>query len=181
MAVVMPHGVLFRGGAEGHIRQYLIEDRNYLDAVIGLPANIFYGTSIPTCILVLKKDRASHAERSRNILFIDASQHFEKVKTQNYLREEDITKIIDTYTAYSSPLKRGVAEVDKYSHVAPLTEVAENDYNLNIPRYVDTFEEEEPVDLAAVSKELREVAERSRSTDATIADFCNQLGIDTPF
>jgi type I restriction enzyme M protein len=173
MAVVMPHGVLFRGGAEGHIRQYLIEDRNYLDAVIGLPANIFYGTSIPTCILVLKKDRASHAERSRSILFIDASQHFEKVKTQNYLREEDIAKIIDTY-------KNRTAE-DKYSHVAPLTEVAENDYNLNIPRYVDTFEEEAPVDLAAVSKELREVAERSRSTDATIADFCNQLGIDTPF
>jgi type I restriction enzyme M protein len=181
MAVVMPHGVLFRGGAEGHIRQYLIEDRNYLDAVIGLPANIFYGTSIPTCILVLKKDRASHAERSRSILFIDASQHFEKIKTQNYLREEDIAKIIDTYTAYSSPLERGVAEVDKYSHVAPLTEVAENDYNLNIPRYVDTFEEEAPVDLAAVSKELREVDEQSRSTDATIADFCKQLGIDTPF
>jgi type I restriction enzyme M protein len=106
-------------------------------------------------------------------LFIDASQHFEKVKTQNYLREEDIAKIIDTY-------KNRTAE-DKYSHVAPLTEVAENDYNLNIPRYVDTFEEEAPVDLAAVSKELREVAERSRSTDATIADFCNQLGIDTPF
>jgi type I restriction enzyme M protein len=133
--------------------------------------------------LVLKKDRASHAERSQNILFIDASQHFEKVKTQNYLREEDITKIIDTYTAYSSPLERGTRGVaeDKYSHVAPLTEVAENDYNLNIPRYVDTFEEEAPVDLAAVSKELREVAEQSRSTDATIADYCKQLGIDTPF
>ena len=94
MAVVLPHGVLFRGAAEGHIRKYLIEDRNYLDAVIGLPANIFYGTSIPTCILVLKKER-THKD---NILFIDASQHFEKVKTQNYLREEDINRIIDTYT-----------------------------------------------------------------------------------
>jgi type I restriction enzyme M protein len=93
MALVLPHGVLFRGGAEGHIRKYLIQDRNYLDAVIGLPANIFYGTSIPTCILVLKKQRSV----ADSLLFIDASQHFEKVKTQNYLREEDIAKIIDTY------------------------------------------------------------------------------------
>jgi type I restriction enzyme M protein len=169
MAVVLPHGVLFRGGAEGHIRKYLIEDRNYLDAVIGLPANIFYGTSIPTCILVLKKERA-HKD---NILFIDSSQHFEKVKTQNYLRAEDINKLIDTY-------KNRTAE-DKYSHVARLTEVAENDYNLNIPRYVDTFEEEEPVDLAAVSKELKSIDTAMAKTDATIVDYCNQLGIDTPF
>ena len=169
MAVVMPHGVLFRGAAEGHIRKYLIADRNYLDAVIGLPANIFYGTSIPTCILVLKKERSE----ADSLLFIDASQHFEKVKTQNYLREEDIAKIIDTY-------KNRTAE-DKYSHVAKLTEVAENDYNLNIPRYVDTFEEEEPVELAEVTKQLREVAERSRSTDATIKSFCDELGIQTPF
>ena len=169
MAVVMPHGVLFRGAAEGHIRKYLIEDRNYLDAVIGLPANIFYGTSIPTCILVLKKERSE----ADSLLFIDASQHFEKVKTQNYLREEDIAKIIDTY-------KNRTAE-DKYSHVAPLTEVAENDYNLNIPRYVDAFEEEEPVDLAAVAQELKAIDTDMATTDATIADYCNQLGIDTPF
>ena len=169
MAVVMPHGVLFRGAAEGHIRKYLIADRNYLDAVIGLPANIFYGTSIPTCILVLKKERSE----ADSLLFIDASQHFEKVKTQNYLREEDIAKIIDTY-------KNRTAE-DKYSHVAPLTEVAENDYNLNIPRYVDTFEEEEPVDLAAVAQELKAIDTDMAATDATIADYCNQLGIDTPF
>ena len=169
MAVVLPHGVLFRGAAEGHIRKYLIEDRNYLDAVIGLPANIFYGTSIPTCILVLKKERVN----IDNILFIDASQHFEKVKTQNYLREEDINKLIDTY-------KNRTAE-DKYSHVAKLQEVAENDYNLNIPRYVDTFEEEEPVDLASVSNELKAIDTDMATTDATIADYCNQLGIDTPF
>jgi len=175
MAVVLPHGALFRAGAEGHIRKYLIQDRNYLDAVIGLPANIFYGTSIPTCILVLKKDRyLSVAEGHKdNILFIDSSQHFEKIKTQNYLRAEDIAKIIDTY-------KNRTGE-DKYSHVAKLQEVAENDYNLNIPRYVDTFEEEEPVDLSEVSRQLKEVAERSRSTDATIADYCKQLDIDTPF
>ncbi|OUR90923.1 type I restriction-modification system subunit M [Flavobacteriales bacterium 34_180_T64] len=181
MAVVLPHGVLFRGAAEGHIRKYLIEDRNYLDAVIGLPANIFYGTSIPTCILVIKKNRKD----KDNILFIDASQHFEKVKTQNYLREEDINKIIDTYNAYvchPEPVEGSKANIEKYSHVATLQEVAENDYNLNIPRYVDTFEEEEePVDLAAVAQELKAIDTDMATTDATIADYCNQLGIDTPF
>ena len=169
MACVLPHGVLFRGAAEGHIRRYLIEERNYLDAVIGLPANIFYGTSIPTCIMVLKKER-THKD---SILFIDASQHFEKVKTQNYLREEDINLIIDTYTNRIT--------TDKYSYVATLQEVAENDYNLNIPRYVDTFEEEEPVDLAAVAQELKAIDTDMATTDATIADYCKQLGIDTPF
>lgn len=169
MACVLPHGVLFRGGAEGHIREHLIKDKNYLDAVIGLPANIFYGTGIPTCILVLKKKR----EHNGDVLFIDASQHFEKVKTQNYLRKEDITKIISTY-------KNRTAE-DKYSYVAPLSEIAENDYNLNIPRYVDTFEEEEAVNLKAVSKELHKVAEALEATDKNIAKYCKELGIDTPF
>ncbi|HOF20201.1 MAG TPA: type I restriction-modification system subunit M, partial [Bacteroidales bacterium] len=122
MAVVMPHGVLFRGAAEGHIRKYLIEEKNYLDSVIGLPANIFYGTYIPTCIMVFKKCR----EQPDDILFIDASQHFEKVKTQNYLRNEDVDKIVDTYA------KR--VTIDKYSYVASMDEVRENDYNLNIPR-----------------------------------------------
>ena len=169
MACVLPHGVLFRGGAEGHIRQYLIEDRNYLDAVIGLPANIFYGTSIPTCILVMKKNR----EHAKDILFIDASQHFEKVKTQNYLREADIEKIISTY--------RNRTAEDKYSYVATLDEVRENDYNLNIPRYVDTFEEEAAVDLAAVSAELKALDSDMANTNTIIADYCTQLGIDTPF
>ena len=180
MACVLPHGVLFRGAAEGHIRKHLIAENNFLDAVIGLPANIFYGTSIPTCILVLKKDRNKNAQRSQSILFIDASQHFEKVKTQNVLRPKHIAKIIDTYRLYANGAFSN-AEVEKYSHVATLAQVEENDYNLNIPRYVDTFEEEEPIDLAVVSKELREVAERSRSTDKTIADYCKQLEIDTPF
>jgi len=171
MACVLPHGVLFRGAAEGHIRQYLIEDRNYLDAVIGLPANIFYGTSIPTCILVLKKQR----EHAGDILFIDASAegNYEKVKTQNKLRPQDIDKIISTY-------RERKAE-DKYSYVAPLAEVKENDYNLNIPRYVDTFEEEEAVDLNAVAKELREVASSASATDAQIAEYCKELGIEMPF
>lgn len=169
MACVLPHGVLFRGGAEGHIREYLIKDRNYLDAVIGLPANIFYGTGIPTCILVLKKKR----EHADNVLFIDASQHFEKVKTQNVLRPEDINKIIDAF-------KNRRAE-DKYSYAAPLSEIAENDYNLNIPRYVDTFEEEAAIDLTTVSAELKTLEADMKSTDATIAAFCKELGIDTPF
>ena len=169
MACVLPHGVLFRGGAEGHIREHLIKDKNYLDAVIGLPANIFYGTSIPTCILVLKKKRAQEDK----VLFIDASQHFEKVKTQNVLRPEDIEKIIDAY-------KKRSAEA-KYSYVATLTEIAENDYNLNIPRYVDSFEEEEAIDLKSISTELKKLELDMKGTDATIADFCKELGIDTPF
>jgi type I restriction enzyme M protein len=169
MAIVLPHGVLFRGGAEGHIREYLIKDKNYLDAVIGLPANIFYGTSIPTCILVLKKKRTNN----KDVLFIDASQHFEKVKTQNVLRTQDIDKIISTY--------ENRIEEDKYSHVALLSELAENDYNLNIPRYVDTFEEEEAIDLTVITQELRLVAEALEATDSTIAEFCAELGIETPF
>ena len=169
MAIVLPHGVLFRGGAEGHIREYLIKDKNYLDAVIGLPANIFYGTSIPTCILVLKKKRT----HTKDVLFIDASQHYEKVKTQNVLRTEDIVKIISTY-------ENRLPE-DKYCYVAPLNELAENDYNLNIPRYVDTFEEEEAIDLTAITQELRELETQSKTTDATIAQYCTELGIETPF
>ena len=169
MAVIMPHGVLFRGAAEGHIRRYLIEEKNYLDAVIGLPANIFYGTSIPTCILVFKKCR----EQPDDILFIDASQHYEKVKTQNHLRDEDVDRIVDTYE------KR--ITIDKYSYVASLDEVRENDYNLNIPRYVDTFEEEEPVDISAVASELKELKTEMQTIDDTIAGFCKELNIPTPF
>ena len=169
MAIVLPHGVLFRGGAEGHIRQYLIEDRNYLDAVIGLPSNIFYGTSIPTCILVFKKCR----EHSDNILFIDASNDYEKAKNQNYLTNENIEKIIDTYANRK--------EIEKYSHLASMDEIKENDYNLNIPRYVDTFEEEETIDLEKVSSELKALEIEMKITDETIASFCRELNISTPF
>ena len=169
MAVVMPHGVLFRGAAEGHIRKYLIEDKNYLDAVIGLPANIFYGTSIPTCILVFKKCREHPVE----ILFIDASQHFEKVKTQNYLRDEDVERIIDTLSKRIS--------IDKYSYVASLDEVRENDYNLNIPRYVDIFEEEDSIDINKLASELVELESTMKTTDKAIAEFCKELNIPTPF
>ena len=171
MAVVAPHGVLFRSHSEEHIRRYLIKDLNYLDAVIGLPANIFYGTSIPTCILVFKKCR----KPDDSIIFIDASgeDHYKKVKNQNKLREEDIEMIIDTY--------RNRKEIDKYSHVADLDEIKENDFNLNIPRYVDTFEEEEPVDLEEVSKKIRDINKEMVDVDKKIKKYCDELGIDTPF
>lgn len=165
MAVVLPHGVLFRGSSEGHIREYLIKEKNYLDAVIGLPANIFYGTSIPTCILVFKKCR----ENPDDILFIDASEHFEKVKTQNMLRDIDIDKIISTY--------RERTVEDKYSYLASLSEVEENDYNLNIPRYVDTFEEEEAVDIHAVMREIKALEARRDDLDKEIAGYFEELGL----
>ena len=169
MALVLPHGALFRGGAEQHIRKYLIEDRNYLDAVIGLPANIFYGTSIPTCIMVYKKCR----ENPEDVLFIDASQHFDKVKTQNVLREEHIDKIIETY--------RNRTEEDKYSKRATLAEIATNDYNLNIPRYVDTFEAEDSIDIDAIANDIKALDTKIADTDKILADFCKQLNIVTPF
>ena len=165
MACVAPHGVLFRGAAEGKIRRFLIEKKNFIDAIIGLPANIFYGTSIPTCILVMKKCRQS----DDNILFIDASKEFEKVKTQNKLRPEHIQKIIETY--------RTRAEIEKYSHCATLKEIEENDYNLNIPRYVDTFEEEEEIDIKAVMAEIKELEAKRTELDAQIEVYLKELGI----
>ena len=144
MAVVLPHGVLFRGAAEGTIRQYLIEEKNYLDAVIGLPANVFYGTTIPTCILVFKKCR----QDDNTVLFIDASNDFEKAKNQNNLTDKHVEKIVSAYEKRET--------VDKYSHVATLDEIKENDYNLNIPRYVDTFEEEEQISLEEVATAIQQ-------------------------
>lgn len=169
MAVVLPHGVLFRGGAEGHIRQYLIEQLNCLDAVIGLPTNIFYGTSIPTCVLVFKKCRKT----PNNVLFIDSSQQFEKVKTVNVMRPDHIQKIVDTY-------KTRVNEV-RYSNVIAIEQIKVNDYNLNISRYVDTYEAEEVVDLNSISTELVKLAKDSLLTDADISSFCRELGIKPPF
>lgn len=168
MAIVLPHGALFRSGAEQHIRKFLIEDKNYLDAVIGLPENIFYGTTIPTCIMVFKKCR----ENPEDVLFINAADHFER-GTQNKLRPADIDRIIDTY--------RNRLEVPKFSCLATLATIAENDYNLNIPRYVNTFEEEEKVDIEAVAKQLKSLETAMKNTDAELAAFCKELGIDTPF
>jgi len=169
MACVLPHGVLFRGAAEGTIRQYMIESLNYLDAVIGLPSNIFFGTSIPTAILVLSKCRV----HNEDILFIDASKEFEKDGNKNKLTENHIDKIVNTFRERTS--------IDKFSYVAKIEEIIENDYNLNIPRYVDTFEEEKAIDLEVVSNQLQELETTITETDITIADFCQQLNIKTPF
>ncbi len=171
MATVVPHGVLFRGAAEGVIRKYLISELNYLDAVIGLPANIFYGTSIPTCILVFKKCR----EVDDNVVFIDASsdEHYFKNGNQNELRDEDVAEIISTYRARETK--------DKYSYVATLDEIAENDYNLNIPRYVDTFEEEEDINLKEVAERIISFDNELGEVNAEILGFCKELGIVPPF
>ena len=168
MALVLPHGALFRGGAEQHIRKYLIEDRNYLDAVIGLPANLFYGTPIPTCIMVFKKCR----ENPNDVLFINAAEHFER-GTQNTLRETDIDRIIDTY--------RERKVIERYSHLATLQEIDDNEYNLNIPRYVNTFEEQDSVDIPLVSKKLKELEKEMSANDKALLSFCKELNIETPF
>jgi len=171
MATVLPHGVLYRGSAESVIRKYLIDELNYLDAVISLPKNIFYGTSIPTCILVLKKCR----EQNDNIVFIDASgeDYYKKNGNQNELRDEDVERIVNAY--------RNREEIDKYCHIATFEEIAENDYNLNIPRYVDTFEEEVRIDIEQVSAELKCLEEELVANKTEIEEFCTELNISTPF
>ncbi|MDD6534816.1 MAG: type I restriction-modification system subunit M [Methanosphaera sp.] len=163
MAIILPHGVLFRGGAEEKIRKTLIE-KNYLDTVLGVPANLFYGTSIPTVILVLRKNR-----QNRDILFIDASKEFKKGKNQNELTDEHIDKIIKTY--------KDRCDVDKYAHVASFDEIEENDFNLNIPRYVDTFEEEEPIDLDEVLANLKEDDEKIAKLEDEINEQLKILGV----
>ncbi len=163
MAVVLPHGVLFRGAAEDVIRKYLIKNKNYLDAVIGLPANIFFGTSIPTTILVFKK-----CKTNTDVLFIDASNDFKKEKNQNILLPEHIDKIVETYSERK--------EIEKYSHVASLKEIKDNDYNLNIPRYVDTFEEEEQIDLNQVRSKLIEVDHEIDEITKKINQYLKELG-----
>ena len=163
MAVVLPHGVLFRGASEGKIRRQLIE-MNLLDAVIGLPANLFYGTGIPACILVFRKDRADD-----KVLFIDASGegNYKKGKNQNILRDEDIKRIVDTYEVKET--------VDKYSYLASRDEIKDNDYNLNIPRYVDTFEEEELVDIDEVKKNIADIEAELAEVQAQIRKHLEEL------
>lgn len=163
MAIVLPHGVLFRGAAEEKIRQTLIE-KNYLDAVIGLPANLFYGTSIPTTILVFKKNR-----KKREILFIDASNEFEKNKNQNNLTDEHVEKIIRTFQERK--------DIEKYAHLATIEEIKENSYNLNIPRYVDTFEEEEPIDLVALSNEMVKLNSEIEKAECDFLSLLDELAV----
>ena len=164
MAVVLPHGVLFRGAAEEVIRKYLVADKNYLDAVIGLPQNLFFGTSIPTCILVFKKCKTSD-----NVIFIDASKEYESGKNQNRLTDDNIQKIMDTYIERK--------DVEKYAHVATLDEIKENDYNLNIPRYVDTFEDEKEIDIHVVMAEIKELEAQRSALDKEIEAYLKELGL----
>ena len=165
MAVVLPHGVLFRGGAEEVIRKYLIKEKNYLDTVIGLPSNIFFGTSIPTCVLVFKKCR----REDDSVLFIDASSEFQKEGNKNTIRDSDVDKIIDTFINRE--------EIEKYSHNAKLEEIKENSYNLNIPRYVDTFEEEEPIDIDHVKSKLIDIDKEIEEIDQELEVYLKELGI----
>lgn len=169
MAIVLPHGVLFRGAAEGKIRKNIIKE-NLLDAVIGLPANLFYGTNIPTCVLVFK-GRESRGD-NKDILFIDASNEFEKGKNQNKLTSENIEKIVETYQ------KR--KDVDKYAHVASIEEIEENDFNLNIPRYVDTFEEEEVVPLSEIVTNINEIRSEIEKTTNELYSLLDELVGTTP-
>lgn len=168
--VVVPHGVLFRGASESKIRQKTIEE-NILEAVIGLPANLFFGTGIPAAILIFNKSKGSN----QNILFIDASQHYESAKNQNKLRPQDIDHIVNTYVDFTqSKSKPGVIE-DKYSYVATADEVKENEYNLNIPRYVDSFEEEEEVDIKVVQKEIERLEGELKTVQVEMDGYLKEL------
>jgi len=165
MATILPHGVLFRGASEGKIRKQII-DLNFLDAVIGLPENLFFGTGIPACIMVFRKDRTR-----KDVLFIDASGegNYEKGKNQNKLREQDIQKIVETYEKRET--------IDKFSYVATIDEIKENDYNLNIPRYVDTFEEEEEVDMKAVKENILNIKKELQQVEAQMEKYLKELGL----
>jgi len=163
MGIVLPHGVLFRGASERIIRKTLLE-MGAIDAVIGLPPNIFYGTSIPTVVLILKKNRSK-----RDVLFIDSSKGFEKQKNQNNLRHEDIKRIVDTYKKRKS--------FPQYAHLAKHEEIVSNDYNLNIPRYVDTFEEEEHIDIVTLSQEMAELNLQIKQNEKEFLGLLNKLAV----
>lgn len=171
VAVIVPHGVLFRGAAEGQIRQKLI-DENLLDAVIGLPANLFTSTGIPVAILVFDRSREQGGknEKRKDVVFIDASKEFRSGKAQNHIDEEHINKIVKTYLARKT--------VEKYSYVANLDEIRENDYNLNIPRYVDTFEEEAEIDVQTLQKEIKQIETELAQVRGKMDGYLKELGIN---
>ena len=171
VGVVIPHGVLFRGASEGKIRQQTI-DENLLEAVIGLPANLFYGTGIPAAIAIFSK-----AKKGDDVLFIDASREFENGKNQNRLRDADIEHIVSTYRAFvEGKLPTGVAE-EKYAYVATRKEIEENDYNLNIPRYVDTYEEEAEIDIVAVQQEIDTLETELTEVQTKMKEYLKELGM----
>ena len=161
MAIVLPHGVLFRGAAEGTIRETLLRNGS-IYAVIGLPANMFYNTSIPTCIIVLKKHR-----EGRDVLFIDASNLYEKEKKQNVMKEEHINRVVELYNNRES--------VDKIAHLASFKEIEDNDFNLNIPRYVDTSEEEEEIDVRKLAKNIKETEDAITTANKDLLSMMSKL------
>lgn len=166
VGVLVPHGVLFRGSSEGKIRKAFI-DENLLKAVIGLPANLFFGAGIPAAIFIFDKSRASE-QQNQDVLFIDASREYENGKNQNKLRDQDIDKIFETYKSWET--------IDKYSYIATREEIIENDYNLNIPRYVDTFEEEEPIDIAVTQKEINAIKNELQTAENQMNEYLTELG-----
>ncbi len=171
VGVVVPHGVLFRGASEGKIRQKTIEE-NILEAVIGLPANLFFGTGIPAAILIFNRGKADNT----NVLFIDSSKHYDSAKNQNKLNDKHIDHIVDTYRKFNEgKLDIGVIE-DKFSYVATFDEIKENDFNLNIPRYVDTFEEEAKVDIAAVQKDINKLEGELKTVQEEMDKYLKELG-----
>ncbi len=173
--VVLPHGVLFRGSSESKIRKQLIEE-NLLEAVIGLPANLFFGTGIPACILIFNRAKGDN----KDVLFIDASQGYESGKNQNRLRDTDIDKIVETYQAFQSAIslsgEEGKVMEKKFAYRATINEIEENEYNLNIPRYVDTFEEEEPVDIPATQQRINELKHELAAVEQEMEDYLTELG-----
>ena len=166
MAIVLPHGVLFRGNAEGTIRKVLLE-KGAIDTVIGLPANIFFNTSIPTTVIILKKNRTN-----RDVYFIDASKEFDKGKNQNIMTDTHIEKILEAYKSRE--------EIDKFAHLASYEEIVKNDYNLNIPRYVDTFEEEKVEPLTDIVSKINTTNEAIQNRTATLLEMLGQLHGTTP-
>lgn len=172
VGVIVPHGVLFRGGSEGTIRTKFIEE-NILEAVIGLPSQLFFGTGIPAAILIFNKGRKAWKKaksiRDKHILFIDASREFDNGKKQNQLRDQDIQKIVKTFKSFE--------EIEKYSHRATLSEIQEAEFNLNIPRYVDTFEEEEEIDIKAVQKEIKSLESELAKTQKKLDGYLKELGL----
>jgi type I restriction enzyme M protein len=175
VGVIVPHGVLFRGSSEGKIREQLIKE-NLLEAVIGLPANLFFGTGIPAAILIFNRDKKTN----KDVLFIDASREYQEDKNQNKLRDKDIKHILDTYKAFkiavSLTTDEGIVIEPKYAYRASLKEIEENDYNLNIPRYVDTFEEEAPVNIPTTQAEILRLKGELTEVENKMAEYLKEMG-----
>jgi type I restriction enzyme M protein len=166
MGIVLPHGVLFRGGSEGKIRKGVLTD-DILETVVGLPPKLFYNTGIPASILLVNKAKPAHLKNK--VIFIDASQNFKEGKNQNRLEDEHVKKIVDAYDKGE--------EIDKFMRVVDMEEIEENDFNLNIARYIDTSEEEEPVDLVATLASIKEIEAQERAIDEKLAGYLKELGL----